>query len=89
MHDRVDFVLRKDFLDLCADAEIGSAENGFGRNGGGVALLEIIEGDDLIAAGKENLRADTADIACSSGYKNVQRSDLAFMRKIFGELASY
>jgi hypothetical protein len=54
-----------------------------------VAFLEIIEGDDLVATGKENLRADTADIACCSGYKNVQRSDLAFMRKIFGELASY
>jgi hypothetical protein len=89
MHDRVDFVLRKDFFDLCTDAEIGSAEDGFGRDGGGVALLEIIEGDDLIAAGKENLRADTADVARCSGYKNVQRSDLAFMRKIFGELASY
>lgn len=37
-----------------------------------MALLEIIESDDLIAAGEENLRANAADIACCSGDKNVQ-----------------
>ncbi len=37
-----------------------------------MALLEIVEGDDLIAAGEENFRADAADVACCSGYENVQ-----------------
>jgi hypothetical protein len=37
-----------------------------------MALLEIVEGDDLIAAGEENFRADAADEACCSGDKNVQ-----------------
>jgi hypothetical protein len=87
MHDRVDFVLRKDFFDLCPDAEIDSAEDGFGRDGGGVALLEIIEGDDLITTGKENLRTDTADVARGSGYKNVQGSDLVFLWRMCGALA--
>jgi len=50
MHDRVNLVLGKNLLNLCADAKIGKAENRFGRDGGGVAFLKIIEGDDLIAA---------------------------------------
>src|SRR5580658_7760744 len=74
MHDGVDLVFGKDFFDLRAHAEIGSAENRFGRDGGGMALLKIIEGDDLVAAGEEHLRADAADVACCSSYKNVQGS---------------
>ena len=82
MHDRVDGVFGEDFRDLRADAEIGWAENRFGRNGGGVALLKIIEGNDLVAAGQENFRANTADVARCSGDKNVQREDLAFFQGI-------
>ena len=52
VHDGVNFVFGEDFFDLCADAEIGSTENRFGRDGGGVALLKIIERDDLVAAGE-------------------------------------
>ena len=55
-----------------ADTEIGAAEDCFGRDGGGVALLEIVEGDDLIAAGEKDLRANTADVARCSSYENVQ-----------------
>jgi len=72
VHDRINFVLREDFFELRADGEINFTEGGLGRDGGGVALLEIIESDDLVAAGEENLRADTADVACCSGDKNVQ-----------------
>jgi hypothetical protein len=78
MHDRVDFVLGEDFLDLGTDAEISAAEERFGRNGGGVAFLKIIEDDDLVAASEENLRADAANVARCSGDQNVQGSDLAF-----------
>src|SRR5580693_874892 len=77
MHDGVNFVVREDFLDLRAHAEIGPAKNRFGRDGCGVPLLKIIEGDDLVAAVEENLRADTADVACCSGYKDIQGSDLS------------
>lgn len=78
MHDRVDFVFGEDFLDLGTLAKISAAEKRLGRNSGGVALLKVIEGDDLIAASEENLRADAADVARCSGDKNVQGSDLAF-----------
>jgi hypothetical protein len=78
MHDSVDLVFGKDFFDLCSNAEIGTAEGRFGRDGGGVALLKIIESDYLVAASEENLRADAADVPCCSGDKNVQGSDLAF-----------
>jgi hypothetical protein len=57
---------------LREDTEIGAAEDCFGRDGGGVALLEIVEGDDLIAAGEKDLRANTADVARCSSYENVQ-----------------
>src|SRR5580704_270253 len=83
MHDRVNRVLGKNFLDLCADAEIGLTENRFRRDGGGVALLKIIEGDDLIATGQENFRTNTADVACGPGYENVQGSDLAFIPRMW------
>jgi hypothetical protein len=73
MHNGVDFVLEEDFFDLCADAQIGFTEDRFGRDGGGVAFLQIVEGDDPVAAGKEDLRTDAADVACCSGYENVQR----------------
>lgn len=43
-----------------------------------MALLKIIEGDDLEAASEEDLRADAADVARCSGDKYVQKSDLAF-----------
>ena len=48
------------------------AENRFGRNGGGMALLKIIEGNDSVATGEKNLRADASDVASCSGDKNVQ-----------------
>jgi len=51
MHYRVNRVLGEDFFDLGSDAEIGFAEYCFGRNGGGVALLKIVESDDLVVAG--------------------------------------
>ena len=82
MHYRVNRVLGEDFFNLCADAEIGFVEYCFGRNGGGVALLKIIQGDDLVATGQENLRANAADVACGSSYKYVQGSDLALIRKM-------
>ena len=78
MHDGVDFMFGKHFFDLCSNTEISTAEGRFGRDGGGVALLKIIESDDLIAACEENLRTDAADVSCCSGDKNVQGSDLAF-----------
>jgi hypothetical protein len=51
MHYRIDLMIREDFFDLCADAKIGLAKDRFGRDGSGVALLKIIEGDDWVAAG--------------------------------------
>jgi hypothetical protein len=89
VHDGVDLVFGEDFFYLRADTEIGLAENRFGRDGGGVAFLKIIEGDDLVAAGEEDLRADAADVACCSGNENVQGSDLAFLRKISLRLCIY
>ena len=59
MHDCVDLVLGEDFLDLGADAEIRSAENGAGRNGGGVAFLKIIERYYAVTAGEQFLKAST------------------------------
>jgi hypothetical protein len=44
--------------------------------------LKIIKSDDLIAAGHENFGTDAADVACRSGDKNVQGSDLAFVWRI-------
>jgi hypothetical protein len=82
MHDRVNRVFGKNVLDLCAEAEIGLTENRFRRDGGGVALLKIIERDDLVAAGEENFCTNTADVACGSGYENVQGSDLAFIGRM-------
>lgn len=82
MHDGVDFVLGKDFLDLCTDTEIGFREDGAGRDGGGVAFLKIIEGDDFVAAGEENFRTNAADVACCSGDENVQGNDLSFFELI-------
>lgn len=82
MHDGFDLVLGKDFFDLRADAEIDFAEDGAGRDGGGVAFLKIIEGENLITAGEENFGTDAADIACGSGDENVQGSDLTLFAKI-------
>jgi len=82
MHYSVDGVLGENFLDLCADAQVGAAEDRFGRNGGGVALLKIIESNDLVAARQENLRADAADVARRSSYEYVQGSDLAFIGRM-------
>src|SRR5271155_2155486 len=78
MHYGIDGVLGENFLDLCADAQVGTAEDRFGRDCGGVALLKIIESNDLVAARQENLRADAADVARRSSYEYVQGSDLAF-----------
>ena len=64
-----------------ADAEIDFAEDGAGRDGGGVAFLKIIEGDDLIAAGEENFGTYAADVAGGSGDENVQGSDLSLFAK--------
>ena len=55
VHNGVDFVFGEDFFNLRADAKIGAAEGRFGRDSGGVTLLKIIQGDDLVAAGQENL----------------------------------
>ena len=82
VHDGIDGVFGEDFFDLRANAEIGPAKSRFGRDGSGVALLEIIEPDDLVASGQKNFRADAADVACGSGDKNVQGSDLAFIIEI-------
>jgi hypothetical protein len=82
MHDGIDLMLGENFLNLRADAEIGFAEDGAGRNGGGVAFLKIIESDDLVAASEENFGTDAADVACGSGDKNVQGSNLSFFAKI-------
>jgi hypothetical protein len=79
MHDGVDLVSGKDCFDFGADPEVGPAEDGLGRHGGGVAFLKIIQGDDLVAAGEEDLRADAADVACCSGNENIQGTDLAFL----------
>jgi hypothetical protein len=68
MHDRIYFVLGKDFFDLRANAEVCTAENRFGWDGSGVPLLEIIERDDLEAAGEEDFRTDATDVARCSGY---------------------
>jgi hypothetical protein len=44
-----------------------------------MALLKIIESNDLMAASEENFGADAADVACGSSYENVQRRNLAFV----------
>lgn len=67
MHDCVDFVFGEDFFDLRANAEIDLAEEGLGRDGGAMAFLKIIEGDDLVAAGEKKFRANAADVARCSG----------------------
>ena len=87
VHDGVNGVFGKDFFDLRADAEIGFAEECFGRDGGGVAFLKIVEGDHLVAARQENFCADAADVACCSGYENVQGSGLAFIGGICSAFA--
>jgi len=51
MHDCVNGVLAEHFFDLGSDAKIGFVEGRFGRDGGGVALLKIVESDDLVVAG--------------------------------------
>jgi len=51
VHDGVNGMFGEDFFDLRADAEIGFAEDRFGRYGGGVAFLKIVESDDLVASG--------------------------------------
>jgi len=85
MHHRVDFLFGEDFFYLGADAEIDLAEKRGGRDGGAMAFLKVIQGDDVVAAGEKKLRADAADVARCSGDKNVQGSDLAFIRKKIGE----
>ena len=72
MHDGFEFVLREDFFDLCADAEISAAKRGPGRDGGGVAFLEIIESEDLMTAGKKNFGTDTANVTGGAGDEDIQ-----------------
>jgi hypothetical protein len=68
MHHRIKFVRGKNRFDLRTNRKIRLAEGGSGRNGGPVALLEIVERDHLMPAGQQNFRADTPDIAGGAGH---------------------
>jgi hypothetical protein len=58
----------KNLIDLGTNRKITLAEGSGGRNGGPVALLEIVERDHLMPAGQQNFRADTPDIAGGAGH---------------------
>lgn len=47
-----------------------------------MALLKIVEGDDLMAAREKDFGADTADVASSAGDQNIQGEDLSFAREM-------
>jgi len=55
VHHCIDLVFGEDFLDWSAYAEIDFAESRIGGNGGGMAFLKIVEGDDLVAMCQKNL----------------------------------
>jgi len=41
------------------------------RDGGAVALDEIVEGNDAHSAGQQEFRTDAADVACRSSDQNI------------------
>jgi len=68
--------LRENFLNLSADAEIDLNKFCSGRDGGAMAFLQIIEGDDGVAARKQDFGNNAADVARGAGDENIQRSSL-------------
>jgi hypothetical protein len=66
---------------LCFEKTSSICERTPRSNGGAMALLKIVEGDDLMAAREKDFGADTADVACGAGDQNVQGRDLSFEAK--------
>src|SRR5579864_9266467 len=73
VHDRIDFVLSENLLDLQANGEIDLNKRGSLRNCLAMALYQIVEGDDLVAAAEKHFRADATNVASGSSDENVQQ----------------
>lgn len=73
VHDGVNRALGENLVDLRADREIGVTESRFGGNGGAMTFLEVVQGDDVVAAGKQDFCTNTADITRCTGDQDVQK----------------
>src|SRR2546423_3244559 len=71
MHHGINFVPGKDAFQLLAIPEIYLTKDRARRDGGAVALDEIVEGNDAHSAGQQEFRTDAADVACRSSDQNI------------------
>jgi hypothetical protein len=67
VHDGVNFMLQKDFVELRARGEVNVAKNGATGKGRAVAFLEIVERDDPVTASKKHFGANAAYITGCAG----------------------
>jgi hypothetical protein len=59
-----------------AVGEVALNELGPGGGGGGLAVAEVIEDGDRMLLGQEKTGNGTADIPCTTGYKNLHHLSL-------------
>ena len=63
VHHRIDFMARKDLLDLRADTEIDMAKKHGTRNRGTMAFL-VVQRDHADSAREQNFGANASNVAC-------------------------
>ena len=70
MHDCLRPMLGKQHVQRSAVGKVALDEGSVGMDGGAVALVEVVEDDDLFAAGNQLFDDDTADVAGAAGDKD-------------------